>query len=95
MIRARLVVLSLVLLIPLLACDDREATYDRQIHTPSHVPILPPGRTMGPGEAGSPRAFSLGYLGPFSVDGSDRELVRATTARAIACGCDPRTGQHR
>lgn len=79
----------------LLACDYRAATYDREVDRPSRVPILSPGRYMGPGEAGTPRSFGVGYVGPFSVDGSDREHVRAATERAIACGCDPRTGQHR
>lgn len=93
--RSRLVVLSLVLVLPPLACDYRTASFDRQIYVESVVPILPPGRYMGPGEAGTPRSFGLGYLPPFSVDGSDLEHVRATTRRAIECGCDPRFGQHR
>lgn len=95
MIHARPVVLSLMLLTPPLACDYRAATYDRQIHAPSHVPSLPPGRYEGPGEAGTPRSVGLAYLPPYSVDGSDGPHVWATTERAIACGCDPRTGQHR
>lgn len=88
-------VLSLIWLMPLLACDYRAATFDREVDAPREVPHWPPRRYQGPGEAGTPRSLGMGYLQPFSVDGSDREIVRATTERAIACGCDPRMGQHR
>lgn len=88
--RSRLIVLSLVILVPALACEDREVTDDARTEADGQYSVERPCRTAGPGEAGTPYAHGLPFLEPYSVNGTDLAVIRAATQRAIETGVDPR-----